>query len=390
MPYTARRRRDRRQPRRPRRRGGSAPCPPRRRAARRRRPGHRRVGRAAGQRRRDRSRWASASCPTPPPPSCATSATWGCGPRWSVRRRHAPGPRRGAGLIRPVVATFLFGSPELYAWADDNPRLVMHRTEPSTTPPRSPRDPRCSRSTPPSRSTCSPRRTPATSRGRSTRGSAASPTSSSGALHSPGGQAVIALRSWHDKTDSSNIVAGRCTLRCARSSTRSSSPRTACPHLRTEPVRPGTPAHRTGRPPARAGRVLGRRRAPRDCAARRESSDARRRRRRSTRAARERRVKRRPHDSRAGVARGEPVRRQRRRCRKGDPALNDRQLPARRERRGQRRGRHVAERDAAVVGERLAGAAQAVDGVLDDPLGGEAPRVTDGRGGSLGVEPGGP
>jgi len=36
----------------------------------------------------------------------------------------------------PLVASFLFGSPELYAWADDNPRLQMLRTEKTNDPAR--------------------------------------------------------------------------------------------------------------------------------------------------------------------------------------------------------------------------------------------------------------
>ena len=37
---------------------------------------------------------------------------------------------------RPIVCSFLFGSPELYEWVDQNPRLRMTRTETTNDPSR--------------------------------------------------------------------------------------------------------------------------------------------------------------------------------------------------------------------------------------------------------------
>ncbi len=108
---------------------------------------------------------------------------------------------------RPVVATFLFGSPELYAWADDNPRLVMHRTETVNDPAQIATRPAMLSINTALQVDLYAQANASYVAGSIYSGFGGQPDFVSGALHSPGGQAVIALRSWHDKSDSSNIVA---------------------------------------------------------------------------------------------------------------------------------------------------------------------------------------
>ena len=106
----------------------------------------------------------------------------------------------------PVVASFVFGTPELYAWVDDNPQVRLLRTERTNDP-----------------------AVIATNRGMTSVNTAlqidlfaqanASRISGRiysgfggqtdfivGALHAPEGQALMALRSWHPKADRSTIV----------------------------------------------------------------------------------------------------------------------------------------------------------------------------------------
>jgi acyl-CoA hydrolase len=75
---------------------------------------------------------------------------------------------------QPVTGSFAFGSTDLYAWMDRNQDVRMLRTETVNDPARIARRSQM--------------------------------TSVNGALHSPGGQAIIALRSWHPKADVSTVV----------------------------------------------------------------------------------------------------------------------------------------------------------------------------------------
>ncbi len=107
---------------------------------------------------------------------------------------------------RPLCASFLFGSPDFYRWADDNPRLLLRRTEVINDPARI--------------SACSAMlsvntalqvdlfaQANASHIGDTTySGFGGQPDFVVGALHSQGGHAVIALRSWHEKTATSTIV----------------------------------------------------------------------------------------------------------------------------------------------------------------------------------------
>jgi len=107
---------------------------------------------------------------------------------------------------RPIVCSFLFGSPELYQWADSNPRLRLLRTETTNDPGR-----------------IAARRSmisinaalqvdlfdqvnAAHVNDRVYSGFGGQPDFVAGALHSPGGRAVIALPSWHAASDRSTIV----------------------------------------------------------------------------------------------------------------------------------------------------------------------------------------
>ena len=106
----------------------------------------------------------------------------------------------------PIVCSFLFGSPEFYEWVAKNPRLRMTRTETTNDPARiSARRRMVSVN---SALAVDLRDQAAASHinGRLYSGLGGQPDFTVGALHSPGGNAIIALRSWHEKSNSSTIV----------------------------------------------------------------------------------------------------------------------------------------------------------------------------------------
>ncbi len=108
---------------------------------------------------------------------------------------------------REMVCSFLFGSPELYSWVDRNPRLRMRRTEVTNDPARI-----AARAGMVSINTAlqidlADQAAASHIGGRLYSGFGGQPDFVGGALHSPGGHAVIALRSWHEPSDSSTIVA---------------------------------------------------------------------------------------------------------------------------------------------------------------------------------------
>ncbi len=107
---------------------------------------------------------------------------------------------------RPICASFLFGSPELYAWADDNPRLVMRRTEVINDPAVIAAQPAMLSVNTALQVDLYDQANASYVRSRLYSGFGGQPDFVSGALHSPGGHAVVALRSWHDRSDSSTIV----------------------------------------------------------------------------------------------------------------------------------------------------------------------------------------
>lgn len=106
----------------------------------------------------------------------------------------------------PLVASFLFGSQELYDWVDRNPRVLMQRTETTNAPGLI-----AARSAMTSINTglqvdlfgqVNASRIGA----RIYSGFGGQSDFVSGALQSPGGQALMALRSWHPKADRSTVV----------------------------------------------------------------------------------------------------------------------------------------------------------------------------------------
>jgi acyl-CoA hydrolase len=106
----------------------------------------------------------------------------------------------------PIVCSFLFGSPELYSWVDRNHRLRMTRTEITNDPARIAAQPAMVSVNTALQVDLSDQAGASHIDGRLYSGFGGQPDFVSGALHSPGGHAVIALRSWHEPSDSSTIV----------------------------------------------------------------------------------------------------------------------------------------------------------------------------------------
>ena len=107
---------------------------------------------------------------------------------------------------RPITASFLFGSPELYSWAERNPALRMMRTETVNDPVRI-----ASQSSMTSINTALQvdlyaQANASYAHERIYSGFGGQTDFVVGALHSAGGQAIIALPSWHAKSDTSTIV----------------------------------------------------------------------------------------------------------------------------------------------------------------------------------------
>ena len=114
----------------------------------------------------------------------------------------------------PVRASFLFGSPELYEWAHDNPRLEMLRTETVNDPSRIAAQPRMLSVNTALQVDLHAQANASHVGGAIYSGFGGQPDFVVGALHSPGGHAIIALRSWHEPSGSSNIVGALDTPVC--------------------------------------------------------------------------------------------------------------------------------------------------------------------------------
>ncbi len=108
---------------------------------------------------------------------------------------------------RRIVCSFLFGSPELYRWVDQNPRLHMMRTETTNDPSRIAAHPRMVSVNTALQVDLSDQAGASHIGGRLYSGFGGQPDFVEGAVHSRGGHAVIALRSWHEPSDTSTIVA---------------------------------------------------------------------------------------------------------------------------------------------------------------------------------------
>jgi acyl-CoA hydrolase len=107
---------------------------------------------------------------------------------------------------RAICASFLFGSPDLYAWADKNPRLVLRRTEVINDPGRIAAHPAMLSVNTALQVDLFAQANASYVHGTIYSGFGGQPDFVVGALHSEGGHALVCLRSWHDKTDTSTVV----------------------------------------------------------------------------------------------------------------------------------------------------------------------------------------
>ncbi|HEY0904339.1 MAG TPA: acetyl-CoA hydrolase/transferase C-terminal domain-containing protein [Marmoricola sp.] len=106
----------------------------------------------------------------------------------------------------PVRASFLFGSDELLEWVDHNPRVEMMRTETSNDPALIARNPAMVSVNTALQVDLFGQVNASRVNSRIYSGFGGQTDFIVGALHSPGGQALIALRSWHPRADVSTIV----------------------------------------------------------------------------------------------------------------------------------------------------------------------------------------
>jgi acyl-CoA hydrolase len=114
-----------------------------------------------------------------------------------------------AGALDPesqIVTSFIGGSEELYAWANNNPRLRMFRTETTNDPGRIAVNPMMISINAAVQVDLFAQANASYVGGRIFSGFGGQTDFIVGALHSTGGQAVIGLPSWHEKTKSSTIV----------------------------------------------------------------------------------------------------------------------------------------------------------------------------------------
>ena len=107
---------------------------------------------------------------------------------------------------QPVTASFLFGSQELYTWADRNPGLRMLRTETVNDPARIAAQPAMTSINTALQVDLYAQANAGYAKGRIYSGFGGQTDFTVGALHSIGGQAIIALPSWHPKTGTSTVI----------------------------------------------------------------------------------------------------------------------------------------------------------------------------------------
>jgi acyl-CoA hydrolase len=114
-----------------------------------------------------------------------------------------------AGALDPdalLTASFVFGSEELYAWLDRNPRVRLLRTERTNDPAAIARQPLMTSINSALQVDLFGQANASRLRARIYSGFGGQTDFLVGALHSPGGQAFVALRSWHPRADVSSIV----------------------------------------------------------------------------------------------------------------------------------------------------------------------------------------
>jgi acyl-CoA hydrolase len=107
----------------------------------------------------------------------------------------------------PLTSSFLFGSPELYRWVDRNPRVSMLRTETTNEPSLIAKNPAMTSVNTALQVDLYAQANASRVNGRIYSGFGGQTDFIVGALHSPGGQAFLALRSWHPRANVSTIVA---------------------------------------------------------------------------------------------------------------------------------------------------------------------------------------
>jgi len=106
----------------------------------------------------------------------------------------------------PIVASFAFGSSDLYRWLDGNDGVRMLRTECTNDPARIASHPLMVSVNAALQVDLFDQANASRVGTRIHSGFGGATDFTVGALHSPGGQAIIGLPSWHDKSDSSTIV----------------------------------------------------------------------------------------------------------------------------------------------------------------------------------------
>ncbi len=106
----------------------------------------------------------------------------------------------------PVTASFVFGSPELYGWVDRNPRVRLLRTEKTNDPGLIARRPRLVSINSALQVDLYAQANASRVHGVIYSGFGGQTDFVVGALHSPGGRAIVALPSWHPKADVSTVV----------------------------------------------------------------------------------------------------------------------------------------------------------------------------------------
>jgi acyl-CoA hydrolase len=107
---------------------------------------------------------------------------------------------------QPITASFAFGTADLYAWLDRNPDVQMLRTETVNDPARIAQCRQVASVNSALEVDLLAQANATWVRGRVHSGFGGQTDFVVGALHSPGGQAVIALPSWHPKADVSTVV----------------------------------------------------------------------------------------------------------------------------------------------------------------------------------------
>lgn len=106
----------------------------------------------------------------------------------------------------PISASFLFGSPELLEWVHENDRVQMVRTEVTNSPARIARNPKQLSVNTALQVDLFGQANASRIKARIHSGFGGQTDFFVGAMHSEGGQAYIAMKSWHPKADCSTIV----------------------------------------------------------------------------------------------------------------------------------------------------------------------------------------